>query len=107
MNIKFLQNNENDDWDVGDTITIETTVEQTAAFEDNYTKFDPDTIEITIIGYNDNEVVSAASMTKDVTGRYYYNWDTSGLSAGDYEIEIEASANGATEKDDEWIRITD
>jgi len=109
MNIKFLQNNEGDDWDIGDTIRIEATVKESEPFEaaENADLVDPSTIEITITGYQDNEVVSNASMTQNSTGQYFYNWDTSGLDPGDYEIEITASQNGTAETDDEWIRLTD
>jgi len=107
MNIKFLQNTEGDDWDVGDTIRVETTAEENQAFSDTYAKFDPDSITITITGYNSNVVVNSQDMDKNAQGEYYFNWDTTGLSAGDYEVEITATANGTDEVDDEWIRITD
>ena len=107
MNIKFLQNNEGDDWDVGDTIRIETVVEENQAFSDTFTKSDPESIKITITGYNSNIVVNSQTMDMDGTGEYYFNWDTSGLAPGDYEIEITASKNGTSETDDEWIRLTD
>ena len=105
MNIKFLNNGE--EFDVGDTIRIETTVEERQPFEDTYSFTDPSSISITITGYNDNEVVSEADMTKDSTGKYFYNWTTTNLEPGDYEIVIESSTNGTKDVEDDWIRLTD
>jgi len=105
MNIKFL--NDGEEFDIGDTIRIETTVEEQEPFEETSSLVDPAQITITITGYNDNEVVSQQDMTKDSTGKYFYNWNTNGLDAGDYEVVTSASANGATDNEDDYIRITD
>jgi hypothetical protein len=105
MNIKFL--NDGTEFDVGDTIRIESTIEEQEPFEESWSLTDPQTVEITITGYNDNEVVSSQSMTKESTGKYFYNWDTTGLDAGDYEVVVDSSTNGISEVEDDWIKITD
>jgi len=105
MNIKFL--NDGEEFDIGDTIRIETTIEEQLPFEETSSLVDPAQITITITGYNNNEVVSQEDMTKDSKGKYFFNWNTNGLDPGDYEVETAASANGATDNEDDYIRITD
>ena len=67
MNIKFL--NDGEEFDIGDTIRIETTVEEQLPFEETSSLVDPAQITITITGYNDNEVVSQEDMTKEEKGK--------------------------------------
>lgn len=105
MTIKFL--GEGREFDVGDTIRIESTIEEQAPFEEEFTLTDPSTVTITITGYNDNEVVSQQDMTKDSTGQYFFNWTTTGLDAGDYEVVVSASTNGTKEVEDDWVKLTD
>ena len=105
MNIKFL--NDGEEFDIGDTIRIETTVEEQQPFEETSSLVDPAQITITITGYNDNEVVSQEDMTKEEKGKYFFNWNTSGLDAGDYEVVTSASTNGTKDNEDDWIRLTD
>lgn len=106
MNIKFLKE-DGENFEVGDTVTIETTVETKSPFDEERTKANIDDIGITIIGYNDNVVIDAQSMTNEGTGEYFYNWNTENVEPGDYEITVEAEGSGSTEVENDWIRITD
>jgi len=107
MNIKFL--GEGEEFDVGNTIRIESTIKETQPFEDDDQAqlFDPSTVEITITDYDGTDVVSSVSMTQDSTGQYFHNWNTTGLTSGDYEIVIHAEQNGKVHNEDDWIRLTD
>lgn len=96
-----------DDFEVGDTVRIESTVKSNEPFDEERTLSDPEEITVTITGYNDNEVVSAQDMTKNATGEYFFNWNTSSLDAGDYEVVVTASDAGVTETEDDWIKLTD
>lgn len=104
MNIKFLKDEDGDDWDVGDSITIEATVNFSDVFSDTSNKTNLNSVQITITGYNNNVVINAQSMTNNDTGEYYYVWDTTGEDPGDYEIEVDG-ANGASEVETAWIRL--
>jgi len=92
--------------DLGDSIIIETTIKKNEPFEDTSTNTDPDTITISIEDSDGNSIISDTSMTKNATGEYYYNWDTSdSLSEGHYKIIIEITLNESKEIDDSFIRL--
>jgi len=74
--------------EVGDTLRFEEKVNEFNPFSDSGSLVDPDTIEITITDYDGNKEVDAQSMTKSDTGKYYFDWDTDGKDAGDYDVEI-------------------
>jgi len=107
MNVKFL--GEGTEFDVGSTVRIESTIKATDPFEDESqaTLTDPSIIEITIIEYDGTNTVDEVNMTQESTGKYYFNWDTTGLDAGDYEIVVHAEQDGTKHSEDDWIRITD
>lgn len=109
MTIKFLGENGRDtEFDVGDTIRIESTIEQQRPFEDTWSLTDPNTVTITIIeDYNNTKIVEEVDMTKDSTGQYFYNWNTTNLDPADYEVIVDGSTNGAKESEDDYIRLTD
>lgn len=105
MTIKFLKE-DSENFEVGDSIRIESTIKSNEPFSDTRTLTDPNTVEITIIDdYNNTTVVNGVSMSKNATGEYFYNWDTSSLSAGDYKIEVKAEGSGSTEIEDDFIRL--
>lgn len=99
MNIKST-------YDLKDTIRVESTIEIDAAFSDTDNLFSPDTVEITITAPDDSEVVGDAEMTEHDTGEFFYEWDTSNLSGGDYLVEVYAEkADGVKALDDFYIRL--
>jgi len=105
VNIKFLGPDNKDSFQVGDTIIIETTTKTSPPFDDTLTKEDMDSISITIEDKDGNDEVAAVSMTNNSSGEYYYSWNTSSVTAGDYKIIISASDSGSSEEDIEWIRL--
>lgn len=106
MNIKFLKDEDGEDWDVGDTITIESEIRFSEVFSEDENLVNIDTVNITITGYNGNEVVTSQAMQNHATGQYFFEWDTTGLDAGDYEVEIDAS-NSIGEIETGWIKLKD
>lgn len=105
MNIKFIKDEDGENWDIGDAIRIEASLTQTDPFDDTESKVNIANFTITITGYNDNEVVSQQALTNHDTGQYFYKWDTTGLDAGDYEVKVEASENGVKETETAWIKL--
>lgn len=105
MNIKFLGPDGEDSFEVGDTIRLESTVESEPEFSDTKTKENVTTAEITITDFDGTEKVSQASMTNHDTGEYFYMWDTTGLSSGDYKVKIDVEESGVDENDVEYIRL--
>jgi len=105
-NIKFLKE-DGEDFEIGDTVTFEYTVKGREPFEDTRTLEDPETIEISVEGYQNNLVVEGQSMTKNAVGEYFYNWDTSNLDAGDYKVTVFVSGGGSSDEENDWIRLTD
>lgn len=105
MTIKFLGDGK--EFDVGDTVRIESTVTTEPPFSDTESKADPASITITIFDYSDNKVVDSQSMTQNDTGQYFYKWDTSGENKGDFEVVVSSSLNGTSEEEDDYIRLTD
>jgi len=105
MTIKFIGENGKDTFDQGDTITIEGTFKESLPFDDDQTLTDPDQIELTIKGFENNIVVDQVDMTKNDTGEYFFNWDTSEVDAGDYEVEVQIFQEGAEEVEKEWIKL--
>lgn len=96
-----------EDFEVGDTVTFEYTVKGREPFEDERTLEDPDTITISIEGYQNNLVVDSQDMTKNATGEYFFNWDTNGSSSGDYKVTVNVSGSGSSDEESDWIRLTD
>lgn len=94
-------------FDQGDSIILETTIETEAPFSDSVSKFDPDSVEITIFNPDGSERVNAIGMTKNDVGEYYYEWNTEqSYTEGDYEVEIVARAREKQEViDDKYIRL--
>jgi len=104
-NIKFLGDGE--EFDAGDTITFEATIKESVVFEDAENLADPSTKTITITDSNNDKVVDAAELDRNDLGEFFYSWDTTGLSAGDYEVVVNIVKDGKTKEIDEWIRLTD
>jgi len=105
MNIKFLKE-DGSDFETGDTITIESTIEGRAPFDETRSLTDPASVEITIEDtYNSTILVDGASMTKESTGQYFYNYNTNGEDPGDRKVTVRASQNGTVDKEIDWLRI--
>jgi len=105
--IKFLKE-DGENFEVGDTVVFEYTVEAKRPFEDSRSLSNPDTVEITVEDtYNDTTVVDAASMTKKSTGQFFYSYDTTGEDSGDRKLTVEVAGSGSEEKEIDWIRLTD
>ena len=93
-----------DERDVGDSIRLESTIDFTMPFDDSDSPADLDSSSIVITDYDGTEIVND-TLTKNASGEYYYEWDTSELSKGDYKVVIEATLGGATEVDKGIVRL--
>jgi len=91
--------------DVGDTVIIEANIDFNLPFVDDQepAKLEDSSVEIT--DYK-GEVVDEGELIRNDDGEYYYEWDTRGLEAGDYNVRIEAEQDGNFEVDKNFIRLT-
>jgi len=105
MTIKFL--GEGEEFDVGDTIRIESTIKAEPPFSDDKNLQSVANVDITITDYNGTDVVDDQAMTEFSEGQYFYEWDTTGLGKGDFEVVVTANENGITEIEDDFVRLTD
>lgn len=93
--------------EVGDTPRFEEEVKEFTPFDSEGSLVDPDTITITISKYDGTKVVDSESMQKHATGQYFYNWDTQGLEATEYKVEIVAVKGDIEEKSEYFVELTE
>lgn len=93
------------DRDVGDTIRIESTIDFSLPFQDGSQPAEPEETSIEIRDF-EGDVVEEGELERNDEGEFYYDWDTRGLSPGDYPVDIEAEQDGANEVDKGFIRLS-
>ena len=94
-----------DKLDAGDTLRFEEEITETSPFGEDGSLADPDTIEISVQDSDGNTFVDSESMTRQGKGKYYFNWDTSGLDEGYYEKTVKVVKANIEETDTVYLRL--
>lgn len=91
--------------EVGDTIRFESELYNTTPFDTDETLTDADSITVTIEKKDSTKVVDSASLSEHAKGQYFYEWNTSGLEATDYQVKITANQGDADEVSCGYVRL--
>mgnify|MGYP006279747377 CR=1 FL=1 len=91
--------------EVGDTVRFESENFSSTPFNDSESLVDADTITITVEKRDGTKVVDEASIENHDTGQYFYEWDTTGLEATDYQVTVKAERGDVQEKTCGYIRL--
>lgn len=97
MNIK-------EEADVGDTLRFESEIEFSLPFSD-YQDANPEKTSYEITDF-DGDVVAEGELNKNDIGEFFFEWDTEGLSSGDYDVKIEAEQDNSKQIDKFCVRLT-
>lgn len=92
-------------YELGDTARIDIDCKDSSD-----TLTDPDAITITIYKESDNSaVVSETDIigNKSGTGEYYYNWDTSDESLGQYKAKVKATFGSYPQVDTKFLELVE